>query len=901
MTQSRGGGGVTLSKSSSSGQMPSLASVRAKDFPDLGQTARFGDAANDRQGYGAAAYGNHLAYVVDQGDPGEVEDGTVAVETFAGSYAKGFADTAKWSGNLDYDGGVPSGTVLLKPPSGSGASGFGYGVCVGKDYVVVSAKWSQQVFVYNYSGLLLRTIEKPSDGSRYEIDNFAESIVLKGNELLIGAPNSTVDGNEDAGMAFRLDLSLPSSIPTPILAPQNDPSIQAGALVGQSLAIAKDHYVIGAPGYVTAVGGKNCITGLLQVFSGAGTSVVFERNLTVDTTKGSYPNADDVSVAGLGRSIAISSDGTTVYAGDPSCDSGPVWSNQTGRVMAFDINAGTETANINVEGGTYIGGEIAVGKAPAGNDVLYVSYQSGDGSTGQVAGYALTSQGAEYRKTLSPYGASEPRFGSLGLLGGSIVPYSFTSEINVDGEIKQVTHQRLLVTGQNFVYQLEDQLPLELEKASDPASGQRVFPGQKISYRLKISNPNPKTSPVATNAVDDLSGVLNYADGSQIDDLSVSPNAAGLPMLDEAAKKLKWSGSVPGKGSVSIGYSIKVKKDEASTYYDSIIKNGFSADRSDDNPATEHGLGKIDVTKVLLNKDGTSLANGAVVGRDQDYSYLITIENVEDTASPETTIVDDMSDVVDDADFDSSKIVIDPPASGRISYDSASHKITWVGVLSSGAKIRIRVPVHTHKSVDASGNDSMKNGLANDRGPDAEQVIDPIAGSSLTKTAYNAQGSEISHIARGKSVHYQITYKNETSATLYNASLADDLSDVLQNTSDPVNLRAVSSDSSHDVAQPTFTSPILHWSDTSGMKPGEVVTIAYDVQVKSDAKSNENLINGATSAQSRDNPEKSVKITVPIHQLPMSGGPLIIMTLLMVVGLMLVIGAIVMKHNRQIA
>jgi fimbrial isopeptide formation D2 family protein len=867
----------------------------------LGQTARFGDAANDRQGYGAAAYENHLAYVVDQGDPGEVDDGTVAVQTFAGSYEKGFEDTAKWSGNLDYDGGVPSGTILLKPPSGSGASGFGYGVCASKDYVVVSAKWSQQIFVYNYSGALLRTIEKPSDGTRYQIDNFAESIVLQGDELLIGAPNSVVDDNEDAGMAFSLDLSLPSSTPIPVLAPKNDPSIQAGALVGQSLAIAKNHYVIGAPGYMTAVGGKNCITGLLQVFSRSGASVVFERNLTVDTTSGSYPDADDASVAGLGRSIAISSDGSTVYAGDPSCDSGPVWGKQTGRVMAFDVNTGTKTADINVDGGTYIGGALAVGKAPAGNDALYVSYESGDGSNGQVAGYALTSQGAEYRKTLSPYGASEPRFGSLGLLGGGIVPYSFTSETNVDGAIKKVTHQRLLVTGQSFVYQLEDQLPLKLEKVSDPASGQRVFPGQKISYSLKIANPNPKTSPAVTNAVDDLSGVLDYADGSRIDDLSVSPNAAGLPTVDAAAKKLKWSGSVPGKDSVSIGYSIKVKKSEDSTYYDSIIKNNFSTDRSDDNPATEHKLGKIDVTKVLLNKDGTSLVSGAIVGRDQDYSYLITIENSQDTDSPVTTLVDDMSDVVDDTDLDSSKIVIDPPASGEVSYDLASHKITWVGALSSGAKIKIRVPVHTHKSLSASGNDSMKNGLTNDRGPDTKQVIDPIASSGLTKTAYNAQGVEVSHVARGKSVHYQITYKNETNVTLYNASIADDLSGVLGNTSDPVNLQAVSSDSSHGVAQPTFTSPILRWSDTSGLKPGEVVTITYEVQVKTDAKSNENLINGVTSTQSRDNPEKSVKITVPIYQLPMSGGPLIVMTLLMVAGLMLVIGAIVMKHNRQIA
>lgn len=73
--------------------------------------------------------------------------------------------------------------------------------------------------------------------------------------------------------------------------------------MGQSLAIAKKHYVIGASGYMTAVGGKDCIVGLLQVFSMSGTLVAFECNLTVDATKGSYPNVDDVSVEALGRSM----------------------------------------------------------------------------------------------------------------------------------------------------------------------------------------------------------------------------------------------------------------------------------------------------------------------------------------------------------------------------------------------------------------------------------------------------------------------------------------------------------------------------------------------------------------------------------------------------------------------
>ncbi|KFI45093.1 fimbrial isopeptide formation D2 domain-containing protein [Bifidobacterium bohemicum] len=873
----------------------SARSIVDKDFPKLGETARFGESSNDRQGYGAAAYDNKLAYVVNQGIPGKVGDGAVALETFNGSYEDKETDTAKWTGNNDYESGRPSGTVLLTPPSGSNASGFGYGVAMNERYVVVSAKWSQQVFVYDSSGAYLTTIEKPADGERYAVDNFAESIALNGDNLLVGAPNSTVDDREDAGMAFAINVSASSDPAVPLLAPRSDPSIREGALVGQTVALASGHWALGAPGYVTAAGDRGYITGLVQMFDGGS----FTRDLTVDMAKGSYPPADDTSVAGLGRSLVFSSDGKKLYAGNPSCDSDSVWKRQVGRVLTFDVKTGAEESEIAVDGGTYVGGALAVDVSNVGNDTLYVSYQSDDGVAGCVAGYAVTSKGIQYRQSISPFEYTDSRLGAQGLLGGAIVAFSHTSETTVDGVLKKARHQRVLVTGLDYIYLFEDQLPLELRKVADPVTGKRVFPGQTISYSLEINNLNPRTSPVFTSVVDDLSEVLGYADKSQITDLSST--GSGFPTFDATSRKLNWSGSVPGRGSVSLGYKMTVKKSQDASYYNSIVRNHFASDCSDDRPVTEHKLGKIDVQKSIADKKDHVLPSDAVLGRDQDYTYRLTIANATDTDSPVATVTDDMSAVIDDADFNADHVVVDPAVAGPVQYDTGSHRLTWSGALKSGAKVSILVPIHTHKSDNASGDKAMRNGLINDRGPDAGDVVNSIGDVGLDKVPENAQGGRIAQVARGKSVRYKITYTNKTGVTLYNASIVDDLSDVLTNGEGPTDLKAVSSVAGHVVAQPESSGGYLRWSDTSGIKPAEVVTITYVMNVKNDAARNSNLVNSVTSAQSPDRPEASVKVFIPVFDLPMSGGRLILMALLLIPGIALIIVAVLIKRYRQTA
>ncbi|RBP97460.1 hypothetical protein CRD60_06760 [Bifidobacterium aemilianum] len=898
--------GLGVTQPQSGGKLTREASVKraGEDFPTLGQTARFGVANADRQGYGAAAEGQYLAYVQQQGVSGQQGDGSVALETFQGSYMPGSIDIGKWTGNTEYDGSGMTlpGTIVIPAPSD--ASGFGYGVALSHGRLIVSAKWSQQIFVYDMTGSLLRTISKPVDTARYHIGNFAESIAADGDTLLIGAPNSKVDDLEDAGMAFSLDLSDPSSLPQPLLAPKQDPSIKAGALAGQALAVSKTAYAIGAPGYITEIAGTPRITGLVQLFDQAGS---LSHDLTVDTGVGSYPRAEGSSRAGLGRSLAFSGDGKTIYAGDPSWDRGTDGDNQVGRVLVFDTTSGAAGKDIEITdpaGASYVGGSVAVGKSAAGNDTLYVSYQGQDGSQpanpeGFVAGYAVTKNGPELRQTLKRFNGVDARFGSMGLLGGAIVPYSYTSNTGASNPDDEY-HQRLLVTGGDYVYNFEDQLNLNLAKESDPPTGTRVFPGQDITYTLKIENPNPVSSSVHTTVSDDLSGVLDYAEGGQVSSLAVDPSTAGpAPVFDQAGKKITWTGDVPGRKTASITYKIKVKKSQDPLYYQGTIKNVFSSDRSTDQPSTEQKLGKVDMKKTLLDAHGDEVATANSVAYDQDYSYLLSISNHTDTDVDSVTMTDDLGKLMDKVDFDSSAVTSDPAAAGVTSYDQANKILTWTGPLAAHSTVKLNLPIHTHDAQSAGANLVLENFMTGDRGPDSNTVSNPLVGVSLDKKAQNASGVSIGSVGNGQQVHYQIVYTNTTGVTVYRAEISDDLTQVLANASVPEHLNATSSDATHVLAQPTFTSPHLQWEDRSGIKPGEVVTISYDVTAHPNVPKGASLKNSATSKQTTDNPSTEVKFSHPLSTLPLTGGRLMAMVMLVLTGFGLVVIAIYIRRSRQ--
>ncbi|WEV41883.1 isopeptide-forming domain-containing fimbrial protein [Bifidobacterium sp. ESL0682] len=865
-------------------------------FPDYGQSARFGVAGNDRQGYAAAAYGNHLAYVSQQGRPGMSGDGSVVIETFTGDYSTPNTDASAWTGNLDHAGGVLPGSITVAAPAD--ASGFGYGVAMDASRLVISAKWSQQVFVYDLNGVLQRTINAPVDDDRVQADNFAESVALNGDMLAIGAPNSTVDGKGDAGAVFTVDLGNPTSAPAALLPAKGDPSIKEGALAGQSVAVKGTMVAAGLPGYVTKVGDASVTTGLVQLYQ----ANVWKADLVVDPASGSYPSANGPSMAGLGRALAFSNDGSTLYAADPSWDSATTWGAQRGAVLAFNTESGAIAHTITLQNANYFGGSLAVGDAEAGNDTLFVAYRDTDGDDkGRVRGYAVASDGAVVDKaTLQPSDAAgDVGFGSLGLLGGSIVPYSVVGQ---DG----AKHRRLFVTSRDANYNFETQHGLSLTKSVNPGSGTRVFPGQKLTYTLTATNSNPKGSLMETTVKDDLTDVLAYSKSGALEGLNAvfdpSTSTPAVPNVDLGSKTLVWSGSIPGGSSLTITYSIVVGKSEKAKYYDGSVKNVFSSDRSQDVPATNNPLGKIDTTLGIEDADGNPVPAGTSLGKDQDYVYVVTVGNDTDTDAPAFSATGDLNGIVDDGTVGQSGISTD---SGSAVYDPATGKVTWNGTVPSGKKVKIKIPFHTNAAgTSPNGDSSIVGNVDNPLGPNPEQSKDALVDVGLKKEVYKANGSQpIATVKPGAKMRYDVVYENTTGVTLGKADILDDLSNVLKSATGPTDLSATSSDSAHVLKAPTFNAAKkqLQWSGT-GLKPGERVTLSYTVTVRRDVERDVEIHNAVSSPQTSLAPSTTVKTLAAgetVGTLPLTGKQAWILLLCVLVGLVVIGASYVIRRKSR--
>lgn len=197
--------------------------------PDLTETRTFTVADPYAAGYALDLDGDLAAYT------GSYRSGSAA--------GTGLVQVARWSGPAETD------WTTSDLPVPADARGFGVAVAVDEaaGRVAVGAIGSQQVVVYAQTGPdaweVDRVLTAPADPRVSQVRSFGESLALDGDTLVVGAPNSWVDGRANAGLAYVFDLGTGTT--TPLLPPVD--LVVDDAIAGQAVAVGDGRIAVGAP------------------------------------------------------------------------------------------------------------------------------------------------------------------------------------------------------------------------------------------------------------------------------------------------------------------------------------------------------------------------------------------------------------------------------------------------------------------------------------------------------------------------------------------------------------------------------------------------------------------------------------------------------------------------------
>jgi choice-of-anchor A domain-containing protein/uncharacterized repeat protein (TIGR01451 family) len=218
------------------------------------------------------------------------------------------------------------------------------------------------------------------------------------------------------------------------------------------------------------------------------------------------------------------------------------------------------------------------------------------------------------------------------------------------------------------------------------------------------------------------------------------------------------------------------------------------------------------LTISLTTDTATAVPGGTV-------HYTVTATNSGTTAYSGATFTDSLSDVLDDASYNGDASA----TAGSVAFTSPN--LTWTGTLAAGAVATITFSV-TVNNPD-TGNKTLASTITSTTAGSncASGNTDPRCSSSvpvpgLTITATASTGSA----TPGSTVRYTVTITNTGQTPYTGITVADSLSDVLDDAS-------YNGDASATAGSVAFTSPNLTW--TGSLAAGAVATITFSVTVNS--------------------------------------------------------------------
>lgn len=372
----------------------------------------------------------------------------------------------------------------------------------------------------------------------------------------------------------------------------------------------------------------------------------------------------------------------------------------------------------------------------------------------------------------------------------------------------------------------------EFSKTADPASGTALDPGDVITYVLTGVNTG-ETALDSVEIVDDLSGVLDHAslDGTPV--ATIVGGAAAPVVVD--GDELSWTGALAVGQTVTITYSVTVGPDAAGE----LLENSATAVATPpggeeitpppvttSNPVNEPGFS---VSKTAAPAPGTAVDPGTVV------TYTVTGVNTGETVLDPVAILDDLSGVLDDAEFNDDAVALvdgSPAAAPAL----AGETLSWTGALEIGATVTITYSVTVNGDAGGETLENSVTGSATPPGgvPPIETppavTVNPInePGFELVKTADPASGTRVDP---GSVITYTVTGINTGATALDPVTISDDLSNVLAHAAYNGDVSAAVDGA--PVAAPTVDGDELSWQGALAI--GERVAITYSVTVDADA------------------------------------------------------------------
>ncbi len=369
----------------------------------------------------------------------------------------------------------------------------------------------------------------------------------------------------------------------------------------------------------------------------------------------------------------------------------------------------------------------------------------------------------------------------------------------------------------------------DLRKASDPVSGTEVHPGEVVTYTVTGTN----TGETALDPVvitDDLSEVLAHAEPTGDAVAVVGEEEAGELVLEGTT--LTWTGALAVGEQVTITYSVTVSPEASGQ----LLTNTVTGEATPPGAppivppptSTEH---PVPVPGFELDKTSDPIT-GSTVMPGETITYTVTGTNTGGTVLDPVVITDDLSGVLDHADYNGDAVaVVGEDLAGELVVEGTT--LAWTGALAVGEQVSITYSVTVH---DAAAGAVVTNTVAGSATPPGLPPIvppevstqHPVPGFELDKVSDPTSGTEV---RPGEVITYSVTGTNTGATVLDPVLITDDLSEVLAHAE--YNGDAVAVIGEDEAGELAVVGSTLTWDGELAV--GEEVTITYSVTVDEDA------------------------------------------------------------------